>query len=76
MAGGANQGDESSTRRAGGRTEGSPDHDEVVRRSPRRSRGTHRGDAAPPCAGLNVNFEMYCGFAINTTLTALVFGER
>ncbi len=32
--------------------------------------------AAPPCAGLNVTFEIYCGFSINTTLTALVFGER
>jgi hypothetical protein len=32
--------------------------------------------AAPPCVGLNVNFELYCGFAINTTLTALVFGEK
>jgi len=29
---------------------------------------------APPCAGLNVAFEIYCGFNINTTLTALVFG--
>jgi hypothetical protein len=29
---------------------------------------------APPSAGLNVNFEIYCGFHINTTLTALVFG--
>jgi hypothetical protein len=32
--------------------------------------------AAPPCVGLNVNFEIYCGFSINTTLTALVFGEK
>lgn len=32
--------------------------------------------AAPPCAGLNVNFELYCGFHINTTLTTLVFGEK
>src|SRR5262249_38506258 len=30
--------------------------------------------AAPPCAGLNVHFEIYCGFHINTTLTALAFG--
>jgi hypothetical protein len=30
---------------------------------------------APPCAGFNVHFEIYCGFHINTTLTALVFGE-
>ncbi len=30
--------------------------------------------AAPPCAGLNVNFEIYCGFHINTTLTTLAFG--
>lgn len=32
--------------------------------------------AAPPCVGLNVNFEIYCGFAINTTLTALIFGQK
>lgn len=31
--------------------------------------------AAPPCVGLNVHFEMYCGFHINTTLTSLVFGR-
>ncbi len=31
--------------------------------------------AAPPCAGFNVQFETYCGFHINTTLTALVFGS-
>lgn len=30
--------------------------------------------AAPTCVGLNVNFELYCGFSINTTLTTLVFG--
>jgi len=30
--------------------------------------------AAPPCAGFNVHFEIYCGFHINTTLTALAFG--
>jgi hypothetical protein len=30
--------------------------------------------SAPPCAGMNVHFEIYCGFHINTTLTALVFG--
>jgi hypothetical protein len=30
--------------------------------------------SAPPCAGLNVHFEIYCGFHINTTLTALAFG--
>jgi len=30
---------------------------------------------APPSAGLNVQFEMYCGFHINTTLTTLVFGS-
>ena len=29
---------------------------------------------APPCAGLNVNFEVYCGFQINATLTVLAFG--
>jgi len=31
--------------------------------------------SAPSCAGLNVHFEIYCGFHINTTLTALAFGE-
>ncbi|MFK7990084.1 MAG: FIST signal transduction protein [Sandaracinaceae bacterium] len=30
---------------------------------------------APTCAGFNVQFETYCGFHINTTLTALVFGS-
>lgn len=30
---------------------------------------------APPCAGLNAHFEIYCGFHINTTLTSLVFGS-
>jgi hypothetical protein len=29
---------------------------------------------APNCAGFNVNFEIYCGFHINTTLTVLSFG--
>lgn len=29
---------------------------------------------APPCAGMNVHFEIYCGFQINSTLTALSFG--
>jgi hypothetical protein len=29
---------------------------------------------APPCAGMNVHFEIYCGFHINTTLTSLAFG--
>lgn len=29
---------------------------------------------APPCVGLNVQFEIYCGFQINSTLTALSFG--
>jgi hypothetical protein len=29
---------------------------------------------APPCVGFNVQFEIYCGFHINTTLTALAFG--
>jgi hypothetical protein len=29
---------------------------------------------APPCVGLNADFEIYCGFNINTTLTSLVFG--
>lgn len=32
--------------------------------------------AAPPCVGLNVGFEIYCGFHINTTLTSLVFGAN
>ena len=32
--------------------------------------------AAPPCVGLNVGFEIYCGFHINTTLTTLVFGAN
>jgi len=31
-------------------------------------------NAAPPCIGMNVHFEIYCGFHINTTLTSLVFG--
>lgn len=30
---------------------------------------------APDCVGFNVQFESYCGFHINTTLTALVFGS-
>jgi hypothetical protein len=30
--------------------------------------------SAPPCAGFNCYFEIYCGFAINATLTSLVFG--
>jgi len=29
---------------------------------------------ATPCAGFNVQFEIYCGFQINSTLTALSFG--
>jgi hypothetical protein len=29
---------------------------------------------APPCAGMTVLFEIYCGFHINTTLTTLAFG--
>lgn len=32
--------------------------------------------AAPPSAGLNVFFEMYAGFQINTTLTVLAFGQN
>jgi hypothetical protein len=32
--------------------------------------------AAPPAVGFNVGFEIYCGFQINTTLAALVFGDR
>lgn len=31
--------------------------------------------SAPPCAGFTVQFETYCGFMINSTLTSLVFGE-
>jgi hypothetical protein len=31
--------------------------------------------AAPPCAGMNVAFEIYNGLSVNTTLTALVFGS-
>ncbi|UJR84045.1 FIST signal transduction protein [Sandaracinus amylolyticus] len=31
---------------------------------------------APPAAGLNVFFEIYSGFQINTTLTALAFGKN
>jgi hypothetical protein len=31
---------------------------------------------APPCVGLNVNFEIYCGFHINTTLTTLILGAN
>jgi hypothetical protein len=30
--------------------------------------------AAPTCAGMNVQFEIYCGFSINSTLTSLAFG--
>jgi hypothetical protein len=30
---------------------------------------------APPSAGMNCFFEVYCGFHINTTLTTLVFGS-
>jgi hypothetical protein len=30
--------------------------------------------AAPPCVGFNVQFEIYCGFHINSTLTTLTFG--
>ena len=32
--------------------------------------------AAPPAAGFNVAFEIYCGFQINTTLTVLAFGRN
>ena len=41
--------------------------------SHRQARGARRRTfrAAPPCVGLNVHFEIYCGFHINTTLTAL-----
>ncbi len=31
--------------------------------------------SAPPSAGFNVAFEIYCGFQINTTLTVLAFGQ-
>jgi hypothetical protein len=30
---------------------------------------------APPCAGFTVQFETYCGFMVNSTLTSLVFGS-
>jgi hypothetical protein len=30
---------------------------------------------APPAVGFNCQFELYCGFHINTTLTALAFGR-
>jgi hypothetical protein len=30
--------------------------------------------SAPPAIGLNVHFEIYCGFHINSTLTAVAFG--
>jgi hypothetical protein len=33
-------------------------------------------EAAPPSAGLNVHFEIYSGFQINTTLTVLAFGRN
>lgn len=29
---------------------------------------------APPCGGFTVDFETYCGFMVNSTLTTLVFG--
>jgi hypothetical protein len=29
---------------------------------------------APTCVGMNVFFEIYCGFSINNTLTSVVFG--
>lgn len=32
--------------------------------------------ANPACVGLNVSFEIYCGFHINTTLTTLVLGAN
>lgn len=32
--------------------------------------------AGPPSAGFNVSFEVFNGLAVNTTLTALVFGEK
>jgi hypothetical protein len=32
--------------------------------------------SAPPAAGMNVFFETYAGFQINTTLTVLAFGEN
>jgi hypothetical protein len=32
--------------------------------------------AAPTAAGMNVHFEIYSGFHINTTLTTLVFGAN
>ena len=32
--------------------------------------------SAPPSAGFTVQFETYCGFMVNSTLTALVFGSE
>ncbi|HLV22486.1 MAG TPA: FIST N-terminal domain-containing protein [Polyangiaceae bacterium] len=47
------------------------------------ARGTGHIDAlsrtfakAPPAAGMNVFFEIYSGFQINTTLTVLAFGQN
>lgn len=40
-------------------------------KTPELSKAFH---SAPPCAGMNVHFEIYCGFHINTTLTSLAFG--
>ncbi|NUP06108.1 MAG: hypothetical protein HOW73_08620 [Polyangiaceae bacterium] len=31
---------------------------------------------APPCGGMTVHFETYCGFMVNSTLTSLVFGTH
>jgi len=30
---------------------------------------------APPCAGFTVQYETYCGFMVNSTLTSVVFGS-
>jgi hypothetical protein len=32
--------------------------------------------SAPPAVGYNCNFEIYCGFHINSTLTVLAFGSQ
>jgi hypothetical protein len=33
-------------------------------------------EAAPPSVGFNVQYEIYSGFQINTTLTVLAFGQN
>ena len=41
----------------------------------REALGATFGASPANVVGLNVYFETYCGFHINTTLTTLVFGE-